>query len=162
MPQTFEGFDLNRAQDKNKSAKDAFADLSKAAPTAPTQDKAALGQWFGQYIRPGMDALGHKVSGVDGDKFTYGNHEGNFSVDYGRGAGAAGGALAWQAEPADDATRARYGTPAASGGGNAAPPVSHTMPVPSVGQSSLVTQILAALQEQTTPDPQDLLMQALR
>jgi hypothetical protein len=106
-----EGFDTGRLQDPNKSAKDAFAYFANQAPPPPIQDKAALGQWFEQYIRPGMDALGHKVSGVNGDSFTYGNHEGNFSVDFGRGAGAEGGALAWQASPSDDETSQRYGTP---------------------------------------------------
>ena len=55
------------------------------------------GRLRSQYIRPGMDALGHKVTSVNGDSFNYGNHEGNFNVDFGRGAGAEGGALAWQA-----------------------------------------------------------------
>lgn len=116
--QTFEGFNFDREQNPNKSAKDSFASLAKLAPTAPTNDKGALAAWFETFIRPGFDQAGHKVSSVDGDKFSYGNHEGNFTVDYGRGAGAEGGALAWQAEPSDDATRARYGAP---GGAQAAP-----------------------------------------
>lgn len=152
MPQTFEGFDFNRAQDVNKSAKDSFAELSKRAPDAPIQDKNALGQWFQQYIQGGMNERGHKVSSVDGDKFTYGNHEGNFTVDYGRGAGAQGGALAWQAEGADDATRQRYAQNA---------PVNHAMR-PMLGQSDLMAEILASLGQPQSVDPQALLQQQLR
>lgn len=96
-----EGFDFAREQNPGKSAKDAFAYLANQAPAPPIHDKAALGQWFSQYIQPGMNALGHKVSSVDGDKFTYSNHEGEFTVDFGRGAGAQNGALAWQAEYAN-------------------------------------------------------------
>jgi hypothetical protein len=100
--QAMEGFNFNREQNTGKSAKDAFAFLSNQAAQkgqlAPLHDKQALGGWFEQHIRPGMQQLGHNVSWVDGDKFGYGNHEGNFVVDYGRGAGAQGGALAWQAE----------------------------------------------------------------
>lgn len=155
MPQTFEGFNFNRAQDVNKSAKDSFAELSKRAPDAPINDKAALGAWFTQYIQPGMDARGHHVSSVNGDAFTYGNHEGNFTVDYGRGAGAPGGALAWQAQAADDATRARYPQQ---------PPVSHAMAPALPGQQSdLMAQILATLQaQQEPPDQQALLLEQLR
>lgn len=155
MPQTFEGFDFVRPQNTQKSAKDAFADLSKKAPDAPIGDKNALGAWFSQYIQPGMDSLGHKVSSVQGDKFTYGNHEGNFTVDYGRGAGAPGGALAWMADPADDATRQRYA---------ASDPVNHKMSPMSSGSSDLMDQILQSLQEQQQQpiDPQAMLLQALR
>jgi hypothetical protein len=93
-----EGFDFNREQNTGKSAKDAFAYLSQQAPPPPIQDKAALGNWFNQYIKPGMDALGHKVTNVEGDKFGFENWQGKFNVDYGRGAGAEGGALAWQVD----------------------------------------------------------------
>ena len=98
-----EGFDFSREQNTGKSAKDAFAYLANQAPPPP-QDKAALGQWFQQYIQPGMDQLGHKVSSVTGDKFTYGNHEGTFEVDFARGADAPGGALAWQSDPINGGT----------------------------------------------------------
>lgn len=165
MPQIFEGFNFNRDQDVNKSAKDSFAELSQRAPAAPIEDKNALGQWFQQYIQGGMNDRGHKVESVNGDAFTYGNHEGKFTVDYGRGAGAPGGALAWQAEAADDATRQRYGTPQTIGGGTAArgAPVNHTMAPVRPGQSSdLMTQILESLQAQQEIDPQELLLQQLR
>lgn len=93
-----EGFDFNREQNTGKSAKDAFAYLANQAPPPPIQDKAALGAWFKQYIEPGMNALGHKVTNVEGDKFGFENWQGKFNVDYGRGAGAEGGALAWQVD----------------------------------------------------------------
>lgn len=93
-----EGFNFGREQDPTKSAKDAFAMLANQAPPPPLNDKAALGEWFKQYIQPGMDQLGHKVSSVNGDTFSYANPEGAYTVDYGRGAGADGGALAWQAQ----------------------------------------------------------------
>jgi len=107
-PQTFqgfrpnhamEGFDFNREQNTGRSAKDAFAYLANQAPPPPLNDKAALAAWFNQYIRPGMDALGHRVTEVNGDTFRFSNWQGDFTVDYGRGAGAEGGALAWQVDP---------------------------------------------------------------
>jgi len=91
-----EGFDFQREQNTGKSAKDAFAYLANQAPPPPLNDKAALGAWFTQYIQPGMNELGHKVTNVNGDKFGFENWQGKFNVDYGRGAGADGGALAWQ------------------------------------------------------------------
>lgn len=93
-----EGFDYGREQDVAKSAKDAFAYLSNQAPPPPLNDKNGLAVWFSTYIRPGMQELGHNVTDVDGDKFRFNNWQGDFWVDYGRGAGAPGGALAWQAD----------------------------------------------------------------
>ena len=160
--QNFGGFDFTREQNTGKSAKDAFADLANTAPPAPLTDKAALAAWFKQYVEPGMNALGHKVSAVEGDKFRYANHEGDFWVDYGVNAGAPNSNLAWQAEPGDDATRARYGSPASSGG--ALPPVpggSRGAPAIPGQQSDLMELILEALAEQQQPDPQSLLQQFL-
>lgn len=93
-----EGFNFGREQNPGKSAKDAFAMLANQAPPPPLNDKTALGQWFTQYIQPGMESLGHHVSSVNGDTFSYANPEGAYTIDYGRGAGAEGGALAWQAQ----------------------------------------------------------------
>jgi hypothetical protein len=93
-----EGFDFAREQNTGKSAKDAFAYLSNQAPPPPLHDKAALAAWFKQYIEPGMNALGHRINSVNGDSFNFSNWQGTFDVDYGRGAGAAGGALAWQVQ----------------------------------------------------------------
>jgi hypothetical protein len=112
----FSAFDTQREQDPAKSAKDAFAMLSNQAPPPPLNDKNALAGWFKQYIQPGMDQLGHKVSSVDGDKFSFNNWQGNFDVDYGEGAGGDRGRLSWQTTGADDATKQMYapgGTPAA-------------------------------------------------
>lgn len=96
-----EGFNFSRLQQPNKSAKDAFAYFAQQAPPPPLEDKNALAVWFNTYIKPGMAKLGHNVTDVQGDKFRYNNHEGDFWVDFGRGAGASGGALAWQADYAN-------------------------------------------------------------
>jgi hypothetical protein len=120
-----EGFAFDREQNTGKSAKDAFAYLSNQAPPPPINDKAKLGEWFNQYIKPGMDQLGHKVNSVNGDSFNFSNWQGTFDVDYGRGAGAEGGALAWQVnDPTAKMSNAAY-TPRA-----AAPviPAASTMP----------------------------------
>lgn len=131
MP-NFEGFDFQRAQDSKKSAKDAFAELAKKAPEAPLGDKAALGAWFDQYIKPGMNALGHQVISNGGDGFRFKNWQGTYDVDFGRGAGAPGGALAWQAtdpyapQPSAQASTAPRTLGSALGVGGM--PVSGTMP----------------------------------
>jgi hypothetical protein len=93
-----EGFDFAREQNPERSAKDAFAWLSNQAPPPPLADKNALMIWFNTYIQPGMQKLGHNVTDVQGDKFRFNNWQGDFWVDYGRGAGAENGALAWQAD----------------------------------------------------------------
>ena len=125
----FEGFNQERQQDPNKSAKDAFAYLADQAPPRP-EDKGALATWFHTYIEPGMNALGHKVVDVNGDTFRFQNQQGDFTVDYVRGAGAPGSAFAWQVQDVAD------GGPAAQSynqttqrilGKN--PGVSNTMPV---------------------------------
>lgn len=137
----FEGFNFGREQNPAKSAKDAFAQLANQAPPPPIDDKAKLGQWFETYIKPGMDKLGHTVSSVNGDTFTYGNHEGTFTVDYGRGAGAQGGALAWQASPAGGVTT----TPTGTGAVEAPTTQTSAAPISTQGQSPL-DQILAEVQ----------------
>jgi hypothetical protein len=148
LTQTFEGFDFNRAQDPRRSAKDAFLDLSKKAPVAPIHDKNALGQWFTQHVAPGMNELGHRVSNVQGDKFRLDNWQGSFNLDYGRGAGAQGGALAWQADDAN-------APPPQAQGRTQAPMLS--------GQSDLMASILQSLQsDQQALDPQALLLQQMR
>ena len=108
----YSAFNTGRQQDPQKSAKDAFVYLTNKAPAPPMGSKAQLANWFNTYIRPGMDALGHKVLSVGEDSFTYTNGEGTFTVDYAQNAGATPGSmlqrLQWGATPADDATRARY------------------------------------------------------
>jgi hypothetical protein len=146
---TFEGFDTARQQDSKKSAKDAFLELSQRAPRAPIEDKSQLGDWFNVNIRPGMESLGHHVTDVQGDKMRFNNWQGDFWVDYGRGAGAPGGALAWQAEdanaPAPSATAGRQGQRIGALG------------------SPLMESILASLQQQQQPvDPQALLLETMR
>ncbi len=143
-----EGFDFSREQNTGKSAKDAFAHLSNQAPPPPINDKAALAAWFSQHIRPGMDALGHNVSDVQGDKFRFKNWQGDYWVDYGRGAGADGGALAWQAEDANGPQVQGTYQPMGQRQGPVMP-----------GQSDLMAQILDSLQDQQEPTPQELLQQ---
>lgn len=147
-PQVFEGFDQSRAQDPKKSAKDSFLSYAKQAPSAPIHDKGQLGGWFDQYILPGMNADGHGVQRAQGDKFRFKNWQGDFNVDFGRGAGAPGGALAWQAEDANMGPSA---------------PVNHLMSQSSTGRGSgLLDAIMASLQAQQEPNAQALLEQALR
>lgn len=92
----FEGFDFVRPQDPSTSAKDAFAHAVKNAPPPPGEDKQALGMWFDRYIRPQMEAFGHQIHWVRGDKMSFTSQQGTFTVDYLRGAGASGWAVAWQ------------------------------------------------------------------
>jgi hypothetical protein len=150
LQNTFEGFDFARPQDTKKSAKDSFAHHSKLAGRAPTEDKAALGAWFQEKVRPGMQADGHNVTDAQGDKFRFNNWQGDFWTDFGRGAGAPGGALAWQAEDANQ-------PPQASGRqGQAIAPLM-------AGQSDLMAQILASLGlQEPAIDVQALLQQQLR
>lgn len=123
------GFPTNRDYNTSKSAKDAFAVLANAegVPAAPLQDKQALGAWFEQYIRPGMEDQGHKILSVDGDKFRFKNWQGTYDVDFGRGAGAEGGALDWMADDANAPQQTFGGAPS---------------PLMSTGNSSAILQAL--------------------
>lgn len=118
-------FNAGRLQDPGKSAKDALLAVASRAPVPPPlHDKQALAQWFSTYIRPNFEALGHKVSSVGEDGFTYSNHEGTFFVDFAQNAGAAPGTvrdqrLQWNATPADEATRQRYANSGGGGGTSA-------------------------------------------
>lgn len=150
--QVFEGFDFGREQNKGKSAKDAFAHYSKLAPTAPTNNKDALAQWFEQYIRPGMNADGHGVQAAHGDKFRFKNWQGEFDVDYGRGAGAEGGALAWQADPAGMAAQAD----AAAISGAPSAPMAPQAPMGQVNpalDNSALSRIMAELHATANDEP---------
>lgn len=116
----FEGFDFQRAQDTGFSAKDSFAKAASAAGEPPPGlDKAALAGWFDKYIRPGMEADGHKINWVEGDKMSFTSPQGTFVVDWVRGAGADGYAFAWQVE---SGTEGVSDQPAASGAAAGAPP----------------------------------------
>lgn len=149
-----EGFNFGREQNTGKSAKDAFAYLANQAPPPPLNDKAALQQWTEQYIVPGMKQLGHDVSNVNGDTFHLKNWQGDFDVDYGRGAGADGGALAWQVqEPTAQLSNGSYQPK------DAAPNVASQEP-------SSLDQILAEVQAlqngQASPMDADALMKLLQ
>jgi hypothetical protein len=94
-----EGFNLPREQDPSFSVKDAFAAAAQNAPEPPPgEDKAALGEWFKKYAQPFIEAQGHTVNWVNGDKVNITGPQGTGTTDWYRGAGAAGGALAWQPE----------------------------------------------------------------
>ena len=148
-----EGFNFDREQNTGKSAKDAFAYLANQAPPPPLNDKAALGAWFQQYIAPGMNALGHNVSSVEGDKFRFKNWQGEFDVDYGRGAGADGGALAWQADPVGAALQE-----AATQQQPNAPQVA-PLDVGNDATARILAEIEALMNNQTTPMQQGALSQ---
>lgn len=93
----FEGFNFERAQDPNASAKDAFAMLARQVGTLP-RTKVEAEQWFNANIKGQMEALGHRVNWVQGDKFNFTNHQGTFTVDFVRGADGDNPAFAWQVE----------------------------------------------------------------
>ncbi|MBL8140574.1 MAG: hypothetical protein JNM38_05680 [Acidobacteria bacterium] len=95
----FEGFDLGRAQDTTKSAKDAFAMLASRTGSVPST-KTEAESWFNTNIKGEMEALGHKINWVQGDKFQFTNWQGTFTVDFVRGADGDNPALSWQAENA--------------------------------------------------------------
>ncbi len=95
----FEGFDFARAQDTQKSAKDAFAMLANKAGSMP-RTKAEAQEWFNSKIKGEFEALGHKVNWVEGDKFSFTNWQGTYTVDFIRGADGDNPAFAWQAENA--------------------------------------------------------------
>jgi hypothetical protein len=98
-PYAMEGFDLQRAQDPSFSVKDAFAAaVRQAGEPPPGEDKVALGEWFKKYAQPFIEAQGHKVNWVEGDKVNITGPQGTGTTDWYRGAGAKGGALAWQPE----------------------------------------------------------------
>ena len=95
----FEGFNFERVQNPQKSAKDAFAMLAKRAGTMP-MTKPDAESWFNARIKPGLEELGYTVHWVQGDKFKVTAREGDFVVDFVRGCGGPDPALAWMAERA--------------------------------------------------------------
>jgi hypothetical protein len=92
----FDGFDFTRAQNPQRSAKDAFAMLARASGTMPTGVGAE--QWFAQQIAPGMEKLGHHIDWVKGPRFQFTNWQGTFAVEFVRGTGSPAPALAWGLE----------------------------------------------------------------
>lgn len=95
----FEGFNFDREQLVEKSAKDAFAMLAGRGGTVPPTKQAAEA-WFNQNIKAGMDELGHKIDWVKGDKFQFSNWQGSYVVDFVRGADGPNPAFWWGADPA--------------------------------------------------------------
>lgn len=94
----FEGFNFDREQLVEKSAKDAFASLAGATGAVPAT-KAEAESWFNQHIRAGMEGLGHKIEWVKGDKFQFTNWQGSYVVDFVRGADGPNPAFTWLADP---------------------------------------------------------------
>ena len=95
----FEGFNFDREQLVDKSAKDAFASLAGPTGAVPAT-KVEAESWFNQHIKAGMEGLGHKVDWVKGDKFQFTNWQGSWEVDFVRGADGPNPAFTWLAEPA--------------------------------------------------------------
>jgi hypothetical protein len=93
----FEGFDLNKVQDTQKSAKYAFLSIAQRTGTMPSS-KPDAEQWFNTNVKSQMEALGHKIDWVQGDRFQFTNWQGTFVVDFVRGANSGDPALAWQVE----------------------------------------------------------------
>ena len=93
----FEGFNFDREQNVQKSAKDAFASLAGQFGSVPAT-KGEAESWFNQNIKSGMEALGHKVNWVQGDKFQFTNWQGTWEVDFVRGADGPNPAFTWLAE----------------------------------------------------------------
>ena len=94
------GFDFEQdpeTRDIGRHAKYAFAHLADQAPSAPKNHEEAA-QWFDQHIRPGMEALGHKIDWVQGDKFQFTNWQGTFVVDFVSDSGGANPQLWWGAD----------------------------------------------------------------
>jgi hypothetical protein len=91
----FDGFDLARPQDPQRSAKDAFAMLARQAGSMPAPAEAEA--WFSQHVAPGMSALGHQIDWVKGHRFQFTNWQGTFAVEFLRGGGSQA-ALAWGLE----------------------------------------------------------------
>lgn len=95
----FEGFNFDREQLVEKSAKDAFAMLAGKTGGVPAT-KAGAETWFNQNIKAGMEELGHKIDWVQGDKFQFSNWQGTWVVDFVRGADGPNPAFWWGADPA--------------------------------------------------------------
>lgn len=117
---TFEGFDLTRAQDPQRSAKDAFAQIASSVGTTP-QTKTEAEEWFNQHIRAGMEGLGHTIDWVNGDKFQFTNWQGTYVIDFVRGADGPAPALTWLVDSTS-------GVPSLSGG-TPPPPIAPGTPV---------------------------------
>lgn len=94
----FEGFDFGRAQDPQKSAKDAFAKIAREVGSMPLT-KSEAESWFNQHVKASFESMGHKVNWVQGDKFSFTNWQGTYTVDFIRGADGPDPAFWWGADP---------------------------------------------------------------
>jgi hypothetical protein len=159
--QAMEGFDFNREQNTGKSAKDAFAYLSNQAAegghAAPLHDtspeaKQHYADWFNSYIKDGMNDLGHTVDSVNGDGFHFHDWQGNYDVDYGRGAGADNAALAWQVQDPNDQSGQAASHPMMMNTANANPLLQALMGGSGQGSDGVdLNQLLQLLMSQSQP-----------
>lgn len=139
------GFNLERDQNPDKSAKDAFlfeANQDDAASTfrqaaMDKSDDGALEQWFRQYIMPDMIARGYQIDDVVGDKALISSWDGSGWTDYVGNAGADNASLAWQPQGGD--MGAGGGSAATGGGGLSADPNQYA-------NSDVLDQIMRQLQ----------------
>lgn len=90
----FGGYNFDRVQNPEKSAKDAFGMLSKRVGWMPTTKEEAE-NWFNTYIRAGMEELGYKVHWVQGDKMQITVREGTQVIDFVGRAGGENPILQW-------------------------------------------------------------------
>jgi hypothetical protein len=93
----FEGFNFSREQKPQESAKDAFAMIAREVGSMPLT-KPEAETWFNNHVRGRFEGLGHKVNWVAGDKFSFTNWQGTFTVDFVRGADGPDPALWWGVE----------------------------------------------------------------
>ncbi len=93
----FEGFNFGREQKPQESAKDAFAMIAREVGSMPLT-KPEAESWFNNHVRQRFESLGHKVNWVVGDKFSFTNWQGTFTVDFVRGADGPDPALWWGVE----------------------------------------------------------------
>jgi hypothetical protein len=94
----YTGFDLQREQNRKKSAKDSFAHHSgQNAGSKQWFSKDGAEDWFTQFVLPGLEADGFEVDDVRGDLafiHTGENPEGTW-IDYVRDADGSNQALQW-------------------------------------------------------------------
>ena len=118
----FGGFDLQRDQNPNKSAKDRFAELSARSGVDPNTEftgeggKAAAEAWFRKHIMPGLIESGYEVLEVKGDQAYIKSWDGEGWTDFIVNAGGRPGEIrfAWQPQGSAGAERPtpRPSTPA--------------------------------------------------
>ena len=108
----FAGFNFDQDaanRDPKKSAKYAFSQY--VGEGAVPESKEAAEAYFLANIAPKMEADGHKINWVKGDKVNFTNHQGTFTIDYVQGAGAPGAKWAWQVDDGGEGAAAAAAAP---------------------------------------------------